>query len=90
MLFALPSMLRAVLTVLARRPAAIVTDAATRSRMMRLTPWTPPLPPAGRPAVVVGPEVAVGRWDCGDCDLPFRVSVGTERSADLAPMRRAL
>jgi hypothetical protein len=40
--------------------------------------------------VVVGPDVAVGRWDCGDCDLPFRVSVGTERSADMAPMRRAI
>ena len=48
MLFALPSMLRAVLTVLASRPAAMVTEAATRIRMMRLTPWTPPLLPLGR------------------------------------------
>ncbi len=82
MLFALPSMLRAVLTVLASSPAAMVTDAATRTRMMRLTPCTPPLPPLGLPAVVVGPDVAVGRWDCGVADfLRFRVSVGTRRSA---------
>jgi hypothetical protein len=84
MFLAFVSIDRAVLTVSASRPAAITTDAATRTRMMMLTPWTPPVAPLGREP----PELARADWACGL--LGFRFSAGTEHSTDLAPMRLAV
>jgi hypothetical protein len=86
MFFAFLSIERAVLTVSASRPAAIVTEAATRTKMMMLTPCTPPAAPVARPPPLLPPDLAAA---C--CGLRgFRFSAGTERSARMAPMRLTL
>ena len=64
----------------------MTTDAATSTKMMTLTPCTPPEAPLGRvvPLPLATPPICWGVLDF------FLFSAGTERSTDAAPMRLAV